>query len=58
MNKQCFTVTGATESEYKQWCRANHKRRTYPSTRREFFKQMLDAKLQTSVKESNDNDND
>lgn len=43
-NKQ-FELTGVTESEFKVWCKENKMDPLKESTKKEFFKLVLDGKI-------------
>lgn len=45
VNKQAFVVAGVTETDYKNWCRENHKAQYKSEVKAEFFARIQDGRL-------------
>ena len=45
MNKQIENIAGITYEEYKKYCKENNKHFSKTSTKKEFFKELIEGKI-------------
>lgn len=45
MNKQVWSLIGTTETEYRQWCKENHRKIHCKASESEFFARIQSGRL-------------